>query len=292
MSHRVSGQNLSKDQPAKPPHTWPIYLASIAVLQLAFNVTAVVLIFLSGPLLDTLGMRFGLYLLVPAVAAQFLLFPILSYGLLFALRIIKRGQEPPIFWYFMVLGLGVVVWIFVTLPLGLDVWRLQLSTQITAQTVAQVLGHGDDPVLFELPGFHPSDEPRGTYVRISRSQDGRASSSYYTVVPLAAVDSGVDRRLWLGWEDSPVDPATAGFFRVNPWNDDEYRLAVENALGEEPSDDVMILERTPDLTTARAQVWEQLRYSFWQANRLTLGALLAISIAIGLYRIRQRLRTH
>jgi len=271
-----------------PGPTWTTRIARIALAQLAFNAMAILLLGLSAVVLEILGMRFGLYLLIPLVGAQFLIFPGLSLWLAHRLGFTDGRDGAGDFWYFMVLSFGLLVWVFPSVPLSLDAWRLTRSTEASAHSLAEVLVHGHAPMVLELPGFQPVFEPRGSYTRRTRSEDGRVSTTHYTAVPLVAPAGEMDPRLWLGWKDSLRDAQTAPFFRVNPWNDTEYRLAVEDALGREPTGQYMILERTPDLATARTQAWDSLRLGFWLANGLSLGGFVLINIGIVIHRLRKK----
>ena len=271
-----------------PGPTWTTRIARIALAQLAFNAMAILLLGLSAVVLEILGMRFGLYLLIPLVGAQFLIFPGLSLWLAHRLGFTDGRDGAGDFWYFMVLSFGLLVWVFPSVPLSLDAWRLSRSTEASAGSVAEVLAYDYAPVVLELPGFHPIFEPRGNYTRRTRSEDGRVTTTHYTTVPLVAPAGEMDPHLWLGWKNSSPDAQTAPFFRVNLWNDTEYRLAVEDALGREPTGQTMILERTPDLATARAQAWDSLRLGFWLANGLSLGGFVLINIGIVIHRLRQK----
>lgn len=284
-----SPRNTPKTREPKTLSTpWPHLLAALVLLQLSFNLMAALLMVFSAVALDNLGMRFGLYLLIPLIGAQFLVFPGLSFVLLKKTRILRQDEDPPGFWYLMILGFGLIIWLFPSVPQSLDAWRLWQSHEARAESVAEVLRYGDSPVVLDLPGFQMLTQPLGRYIRRSRSDDGRVTTTSYTVVPLVPAEGEADPRLWLGWENMLADSAQAGYFRVQPWNTPTYHLAVENALGSLPSGALMILERTPDLATAQANTWRWLKLSFILANAATLGALLAIVIGIGIHRLRQR----
>lgn len=262
-------------------------IAGIGLAQLLFNAMAILLLCLGAVVLELLGMRFGLYLMIPLLGVQFLVFPALAIKLLQALGLIRGKDMPAEFGYIMVLGFGLLVWLFPGLPLAQDAWRLQQAREVTAQSVDAVLRHGEEPMLFHLPGFAPDSHLRGQHVRRSRSDNGTVSRTYYSAVLLLPPGADSDRRLWLGWKDRSADPTIATRFRVNPWNTDNYRRALENALGTEPAGEILILERSLPLEQARAEAWDWLRFSFWLANGISLGLLVAMSIAIAVIRWRR-----